>query len=235
MGRMTRSLPKCLLKIGGMTLLDRQIRALRGAGIREIGIVTGYRRELLAGRGLREFHNPDWATTNMVFSLARAEEWLMAGPCVVTYADIFYGAGAVRRLLESRAAITVAYDPKWQKLWAQRFENPLEDAETFRISRHGRILEIGRKPKSIEEIQGQYMGLLKFNPRGWQAVQGTRSRMRPAENRALQMTQALDILVQAKRVGIRGLPWRGFWGEVDQIRDLQIYHQRRPKPGKGRS
>ena len=45
MGRMTRSLPKCLLKIGGMTLLDRQIHALRGAGIREIGIVTGYRRE----------------------------------------------------------------------------------------------------------------------------------------------------------------------------------------------
>lgn len=235
MGRMTRSLPKCLLKIGGKTLLDWQIEALHGAGIREICIVTGYCRELLAHRGLREFHNPHWATTNMVFSLARAEEWLMAGPCVVTYADIFYGAGAVRRLLESRAAITVAYDPKWQKLWAQRFENPLEDAETFRISRHGHILEIGRKPKSAGEIQGQYMGLLKFTPRGWQAVEGIRSKMRPAENRALQMTQALDILVQANRVEIKALPWRGFWGEVDQIRDLEIYRQKRRKPGSMRA
>lgn len=235
MGRMTRNLPKCLLKIGGKTLLDWQIHALRGAGIREIGIVTGYRRELLAARGLGEFHNPYWATTNMVFSLARAEEWLMAGPCVVTYADIFYNAGAVRRILGSQAAVTLTYDPNWRRLWTRRFENPLEDAETFRISRHGRILEIGRKPKSVEEIQGQYMGLLKFTPRGWQAVERIRSRLPPAASRALQMTQALDILVQAKRVGIRGLPWRGFWGEVDQIRDLQIYHQRRPKPGKGRS
>ena len=235
MGRMTRSLPKCLLKIGGMTLLDRQIHALRGAGIREIGIVTGYRRESLAARGLKEFHNPDWATTNMVFSLARAQEWLSTGSCVVTYADIFYSAGAVRRILGSQAAVTLTYDPNWRILWTRRFENPLEDAETFRISRHGRILEIGRKPKSIEEIQGQYMGLLKFTPLGWQAVERIRSRLPPAANRALQMTQALDILVQAKRVGIRGLPWRGFWGEVDQIRDLQIYHQRRPKPGKGRS
>ena len=40
------------------------------------------------------------------------------------------------------------------------------DAETFRADASGRLLEIGGKTSEIEEIEGQYMGLLKFTPRG---------------------------------------------------------------------
>ena len=90
MSQLTRDVPKCLLEIKGKSLPDRQIESLRSAGIRNIGFVTGYRRELLSDRNLVEFYNPRWANTNKVHSLSLASEWLDTGPCVVSYSDIFY-------------------------------------------------------------------------------------------------------------------------------------------------
>ncbi len=230
MGRMTRRQPKCLLRIDGKALLDRQVAALRAAGIREIAIVTGYCRSQLARRGLKEFHNSRWASTNMVTSLACADAWLREDSCIVSYGDIFYGAGAVRRLFSQNSPVAITFDPGWKKLWSKRFRNPLEDAETFRISASGRILEIGQKPGSLDEIQGQYMGLLKFSPRGWGWVQKIRSGLSPMRRDALQMTQALNLLVRRKHGVVRGVSWRGRWGEVDQIRDLRLYRKKQKKP-----
>ena len=47
MKELTEEIPKCLLEVEDKALLDRQIESLRGAGIDEIAIVTGYKRELL--------------------------------------------------------------------------------------------------------------------------------------------------------------------------------------------
>jgi choline kinase len=41
-------------------------------------------------------------------------------------------------------------------------ENPLEDAETLKIDDKGHINELGKKPTSYDEIEGQYIGLIKI-------------------------------------------------------------------------
>ena len=162
MKHLTDERPKCLIEFNGKPLLEWQLEAIRAAGIDEIAIVTGYKREMLTGYGLVEFHNPEWATTQMVSSLCCANEWLEANTCIVSYSDIFYEASAVRSLIESKADISLTYDPNWLELWTKRFGDPLLDAETFRLNPDGTLAEIGKKPKTVEEIQGQYMGLLKF-------------------------------------------------------------------------
>ena len=87
MKKLTEDKPKCLIKLNGETLLDSQLRVLSNAGIEEIAIVTGYKRELLTNRGTLEFHNARWAKTNMVSSLTCAKEWLEKEPCIVSYSD----------------------------------------------------------------------------------------------------------------------------------------------------
>ena len=57
MNKLTQDRPKCLVELHGRSLLNIQINTLRDAGISDIGIVTGYKRELLTDRGLVEFHN----------------------------------------------------------------------------------------------------------------------------------------------------------------------------------
>ena len=137
MKALTSDKPKCLVELRGHSLLELQLDALREGGVSEIGIVTGYRRELLANLGLVEFHNPRWDETNMVSSLECAGAWLEAGPCIVSYSDIFYSADAVRSLINCPALLAVTYDPTWLALWTRRFGDPLLDAETFLRSTAG--------------------------------------------------------------------------------------------------
>ena len=132
MGPLGDDRPKCMVELDGRPLLDRQIAALRRGGVEEVGIVRGYRAEILNFPGLAYFDNPRWSQTNMVMSLAAAASWLRAGPVIVSYADIFYRGHVVRGLAEEPGALVISFDRLWRKLWSRRFADPLSDAETFR-------------------------------------------------------------------------------------------------------
>lgn len=217
---LTEGRPKCLVELRGKALLDWQLDALRAAGIAEIAIVTGYKRELLANRGLVEFHNARWSETNMVSSLACAQNWLQAGPCIVTYSDIFYSPMAVQSLMYCEASLAVTYDPNWLELWTQRFGDPLLDAETFRLTPEHTLAEIGNKPTSANEVQGQYMGLLRFTPEGWAEVLRIRSGLTTEQCDKMHMTGTLQKVIDARRIAIAAVPYAGEWGEVDSAEDL---------------
>lgn len=220
---LTEERPKCLVELRGKPLLDWQLKALREAGIGDIAIVTGYKRELLATRGLVEFHNPRWSETNMVASLEAAAPWLEREPCLVSYSDIFYDASAVRALVECRASLAVTYDTNWRALWEKRFADPLVDAETFRMKPDGTLAEIGNKPRTVDEIQGQYMGLLRFTPEGWAEILRIRAGLAPAERDRMHMTGTLQKVIEAGRVPVAAVPYAGEWGEVDSEEDLAAY------------
>lgn len=220
MQQLTDTNPKCLVELHGKPLLEWQLQALYLAGIAEIAIVTGYRRELLAGWGMVEFHNPEWAQTNMVSSLACAEEWLLSGPCLVSYTDIFYQPQAVRSLMASPASLAITYDVNWRHLWEQRFEDPLVDAETFRIDAKGNLSEIGQRPTAIDTVQGQYMGLLRFTPQAWSEIRTIRAELPRAQRDTMHMTGALQKIIEAGRLSIVTIAYDGIWGEIDSQHDL---------------
>lgn len=223
MKSLTDERPKCLVELRGKPLLEWQLESLRAAGISDIAVVTGYKRELLAGRGLSEFHNPRWAETNMVSSLACAESWLQGEPCIVSYSDIFYSPVAVQSLINCEATLAVTYDPNWLQLWTERFGDPLLDAETFRLSATHTLAEIGNKPQSVDDVQGQYMGLLRFTPEGWAEVVRLRSELSPQQRDSMHMTNTLQRVIDAGRVQIEAVAYTGEWGEVDSSEDLSVY------------
>ena len=223
MKSLTDERPKCLVELHGKALLDWQLESLREAGISEIAIVTGYKRELLVNRELVEFHNIRWAETNMVSSLACAEEWLQTEPCIVSYSDIFYSPTAVSLLIRCLAPLAVTYDPNWLKLWTQRFGDPLLDAETFRLTPEHTLAEIGNKPTLVNEVQGQYMGLLRFTPEGWMEVQRIRSNLTLEQCDKIHMTGILQRVIEANYLTILAVPYLGEWGEIDSADDLNAY------------
>jgi choline kinase len=225
MKNLTDERPKCLIELRGKALLDWQLEALREAGIKEIAIVTGYMREALTKRGLVEFHNTRWADTNMVSSLACAEGWLMKEPCIVSYSDIFYDSSAVESLLACNAPLAVTYDPNWLELWKNRFGNPLLDAETFRLTSMGTLSEIGNKPKSVKEVQGQYMGLLRISPGGWAEIARIREDLSQEQRDKIHMTGMLQKIIEKNFLSIVAVPYKSKWGEIDSVNDLSIYEK----------
>jgi choline kinase len=223
MGSVGDDRPKCLVELEGRPLLDRQIAALRRGGVKEIGIVRGYRAEMLNFSGLTYFNNERWSQTNMVMSLAAAAAWLRAGPVIVSYADIFYKGELVRGLAHAPGALVISYDRLWRQLWTRRFADPLADAETFRIDAAGGLLEIGGKTARIEDIEGQYMGLLKFTPTAWSAVEALLDGLDATARDRLDMTGLLRRLLAGKTIPIATFGTDGQWGEIDNPGDVELY------------
>ena len=215
--------PKCLIEIEGKPLIERQIAALRRGGADEIGVVRGYRSEMIDFGGLTYFANERWAETNMVMSIAAAAAWLRSGPVIVSYADIFYGSELVRGLAAAPGELVIAYDRDWRRLWDRRFADPLADAETFRVDAGGRLLEIGGKTTRIDEIQGQYMGLSKFRPTAWRAVEALLSALDPPVRDLLDVTGLLRLLLIRNEIGIGTFGTDGQWGEIDNPEDVALY------------
>jgi choline kinase len=215
--------PKCLVELAGASLLARQVAALRRGGVEEIGVVRGYRAEMLSFPGLTYFTNQRWADTNMVASLATAADWLRSGPAIVSYADIFYRAELVRGLAGAPGPLVISYDRSWRDLWTRRFTDPLSDAETFRVDAAGKLLEIGGKTARIEDIQGQYMGLLKFTPPAWSAVEELLASLDAPVRDRLDMTGLLRRLLAADAVHIGTFGTDGQWGELDNPQDAELY------------
>ena len=223
MGQLSDGRPKCLVELEGKPLIERQIAALRRGGVDEIGVVRGYRAEMIDYPGLFYFANERWAETNMVMSLAAAAPWLRSGPLIVSYADIFFRSELVRGLADTLGQLVVSYDRAWRRLWTRRFADPLADAETFRIDAAGQLLEIGGKTTRMEEIEGQYMGLLKFTPAAWSAVEVLLSTLDAPIRDRLDMTGLLRRLLTAKNVPIETFGTDGQWGEIDNPEDVALY------------
>jgi choline kinase len=222
MGGLTEERPKCLVELAGRSLLSLQAAALGAGGADEIGIVRGYRAERIELAGACYFHNPRWAETNMVATLACAAEWLAAEPVLVSYSDIFYPANLVRRLAAAPGDLAISYDRAWRALWQRRFADPLADAETFRLDSAGRVGEIGARASGFEEIEGQYMGLLRFTPTAWREVEALRAELPAPERDRLDMTGLLSRLI-ARGEPIEAVATSGGWGEVDSADDLALY------------
>lgn len=223
MGRLTANTPKCLLSIKNKTLLHYQIEAMQYANINEIGVVVGYQHEKIDDKKIhRKFLNPYWQTSNMVRSLLTAKEWLEQDTCIVSYGDIFYEGLALQLLTQSTAPIAITYDQNFKQLWTSRFTNPLNDLETFLLDENHYLLEIGRRAQSWTQIQGQYMGLLKFAPAGWEMVYIFLKTLDEKQMNQLDMTTLLNHLLQVP-IKIKAIPFAGQWGEVDQPSDLALY------------
>lgn len=226
---LTDHLPKTLVPLGGEPLLSRQMTVLHRAGITDISIVAGYCAEALEGRGARLFHNPRYATTNMVASLYCAKP-LFDGDddVVVAYGDIVYEPRVLARLLATEAPIAVVVDLGWQRLWQLRMDDPLSDAETMKLDAAGHIVELGRKPRSLADIQGQYIGLFKvsrafapeFFARYEQLPGNALFEGRPRDK--MYMTSYLQHQID-HGVPVHAATVTNGWLEVDSVQDLQRY------------
>lgn len=226
LGERTKDRPKCMCTLQGRTLLDRCLETLEQAGIsrKETGIVTGYRADMFTVPGVTYFHNEIWEQTNMFYSLTMAGSWLKKEPCLVCYSDVVFSPKAIQELADSAAPLAItSYSGYWE-LWEKRMEDPLEDLETFRTDGTGRLLEIGKRPTARADIQGQFMGLLRFTSESWGWVEKTIREPLSKPLNKLDMTTLLQELLQ-RNYPIQAISTDDLWLECDSEQDIEVYER----------
>ncbi len=224
---LTDAVPKCLVPFRGRTILAHIAEALERAGVRDVIVVTGYRADAITALGFRTRHNADFATTNMVHSLFCAED-VLEGDVLIVYGDIVFGPAIVEALAREPASLAVAVNTRWRELWQQRMRDPLADAESLRLDGRGYVVEIGRRPRGYEDVQAQYMGLVRIGreatPR-LRAFYRSLDRDRLYEGRDFHnmfMTAFLQEVID-RLMPIKAVPVDGGWVEVDSLSDLAAY------------
>ncbi len=149
--------PKGLMRLGGVPLLERQVLALRGAGIDEIAVVVGAQadrvRRMLGGV-VHYVENARFAQTNSLYSLWLARPLLVDG-FVVLNCDVLFHPQMLTDLLTTRceAAAVVAY----------RNDGDVLGEEEMKVKvRRGRVIEFSKRMPP-EEADGENVGMLKFD------------------------------------------------------------------------
>jgi choline kinase len=151
--------PKCLVKAGGLTLIERQIQILCRAGLDDVVVVTGCQAALVretCGTGVTYVENSRFAETNSLYSLWTARALLYEG-FVVLNCDVLFHPVLLDDLLATHhdAALLMAYHQPGQP--------PLGDEEMKVKVRGNRVVDIS-KTMDPDEADGENLGIVKFGP-----------------------------------------------------------------------
>ena len=163
---LTDEKPKCLLEVGGKTLLQRTVDAMISAGVKEFVVVTGYRenmiREFLTIRypqsTINFIDNPDYEHNNNIFSLWLAMQQLHGSEVLLMDSDILCDPEAVRRV--ARKTVPA--------LAMQQHELGEEEMKIV-VDAEGRITEISKTCSPVDAI-GESVGIEKMTAEYTEAI-----------------------------------------------------------------
>lgn len=186
--------PKCLLRVGERTLIERQIDALRAIGIDDIVAVVGCQAERVrrtCGQRLTYIENTRYAQTNSLYSLWMARPLLLDG-FVVMNCDVLFHPQLLSDLMSARHddALLISYA-----------DGPLGDEEMKIKVRRGCVVEIS-KTLPADDADGENLGIVKFGAEG-----------------AHVLSEFLDARVTGG--GLRDWAPRAF-GDFAQVRPLHV-------------
>jgi choline kinase len=158
---LTADIPKALLDIGGMPLVQRQIQALASAGVREAVVVTGYGAQKMQkaleavgeehGLAVRTVYNPFYLVADNLVSCWMAREEMTGDFIQVNGDNVFRGDLVEAILSHAGPTATVAISRK------SRY-----DADDMKIMLDGaRLTEIG-KTLPLESVDAEAIGFYVF-------------------------------------------------------------------------
>jgi L-glutamine-phosphate cytidylyltransferase len=208
---LTQDLPKTLLRVGAMTILERQVRTLRAAGIENITIVVGHHEDKVRqalGRTVRYVHNPYFAATADIVSLWCARKQ-MIGPFLYLHGDVLFGPAILQRLLDDAPAeVRLAIEAK------------ACDPEDEKVRVVGdTVIEIS-KAIAPALAYGEFIGLARISAATAPALRDALETLVDEGDLETQCISAVQRLidqgVHVQRTAVDGLPWC----EIDYPDDL---------------
>jgi L-glutamine-phosphate cytidylyltransferase len=207
--------PKCLLEVGGKTLVARQIEMLRFAGIDDVTVVVGCQADRVrrsCGQDVQFIENSRFAQTNSLYSLWLARPLLPDG-FVVMNCDLLIHPQLLVDLVTARHAdaLLLAYQ--------EDDDVPLGDEEMKVKVRRGRVVDIS-KTMPADEADGENVGIVKFGADGARRLVAYLDRRVASGGLRDWAPRAFCDFAKEHplhAVGTRGLPWT----EIDFPEDYE--------------
>jgi choline kinase len=208
--RLTDDLPKCLVEVGGTSLLEHQLEALAHLGVRDVTVVTGYRagdvRRVVGGRA-RIVANDEWHSTNSLYSVSLCRE-CVRGDMLVMNCGVLAHPLAFERLLDT--------GPN-----AFLYDSSSGDAdEHMKVEfRDGRLAAMSKRLPAARS-HGENVGVLHFHAAAARALFRHAGDLLAEGRHDVWMAAAVERV--ARTVPLRGVDIADLaWVEIDFPDDLE--------------
>ena len=148
--------PKGLIELSGRSLVDRILGLLHEREIRDVTLVTGFRRHLfqplIERSGAREVINPEFAHTGTLRSLALALDGLNKREIVVIESDLFFDERGLDALLKAPSPnVVLASGPTGA------------GDEVWICAPEGRVLGLSKTPSLLRSADAEFVGLTRLS------------------------------------------------------------------------
>lgn len=217
--------PKAMLEIQGKTILERQVSALKKAGIHRIAVVKGYKKEKINSPEIISFTNPRYKETHILHSLFCAESE-MQDKFLFMYGDVLFDDYVLEKLLKSKHDISLVVERSPKPEGHEERDWVSMDFETDQIKKIGHRLE-------AREANAEFIGIASFSKKGSKAfreaysmlsikhARNGHSRFHNSESfRKAQFTDLIQELINRK-ISVHAVSVRNHWLHIDSFRDYQ--------------
>lgn len=220
--------PKCLLRFGGVSLLERHLGNLVSLGIDDIRVCVGHESDTVLGEiadseydaHVSTVINPDFREGSIVSLWTMRGALRHGGDVVLMDADVLYAPEILGRLAR-RSGSCLAMD---------RGFTPGDEPVKVCVA-GGRVVEFSKKvaPDLRFDTQGESVGFFRFAAPQAADLAGRLERMLVAGGRALPYEDAVRDLILADPAAffvedVTGLPWIeiDFPEDVARARDVVL-------------
>ena len=157
---LTLDVPKCLVPVGGRTILSRQLDALQGLDIEEVVMIIGYRREQIRDAvwsgypdlNVQFIVNQHFFDTNTAYSLGLANEVFAGHDFLYFNGDVLFPDELLQRLVRSERANPLAVEVKLCG----------EEEVKVTVGADDRITDIGKHIDPAAAL-GEFIGVARFD------------------------------------------------------------------------
>jgi choline kinase len=222
LGKLTKNIPKCLIKIyKNKTLIDYISENFKF--FTKVIVVTGHKSKILKKKlkfnNVQFVYNKNYLKTNMVESLMLAKDKIKNNDIIVLYADIFFDPKILKLIIKKKNNV-LPLNKGWFKSWKKRYKSLdaiRKDAENMVVSKKKIKILGGRILKILPKLQ--YMGILKITNNTFLQMHKFYEEL---DNKKISMTEFINLVIQRKLGSFNYISTNKFWYEVDNSRDLKI-------------
>jgi len=233
LGELTKILPKPLIDVNGKSIIERQIEVFRKAGINEITIITGYKKDKFIFEDVNYVFNSKYEEVEQAFSLMVARKQIV-GDVIISFGDIIFEDKIIEQILKIKNDVVIGVEPNWIKLYEKREDNPPTMSDFIAI-KSGKIIKLFRNLKEFDEdcVVTEFTGLFKLSPKGSKIItekytfleQNHLGKFHDAIS--LKKAKIIDLLQELYENGVNmdAISLKGKWCEIDTQQDLEIAKQ----------
>jgi len=222
---LTQNNTKCMVKVNGVTLIERMLRQIDSKHLSRVVIVVGYESEKLMdyiksldiSTPIEYVNNPIYDKTNNIYSLALAKDWLCKEDTLLFESDLIFEDSVLDALVEDPRD-TLALVDKYES-WMDGTCVKLADDDTIEAFVPGKKFKFN-EIKSYYKTVNIYKFSKEFSNTHYvpflDAYQKALGENEYYEQVLRVITMLDDPVIKAKRLNGQK------WYEIDDIQDLDI-------------